>query len=267
MVARDSERFKRLGKSAYKNRQVFSGESLQEKTGITFSYSFIKHIFYILCLFTLVYFIFFSSFFALSDMIIEGTSNVSKDEILNLIPKGKNIFLLKSRDLENEILDRFPEIESVQIYRGVPNAIKVVITERDSKLVWQSGEQRYLISSQGDITKKIDPSVASDLPLVIDKKNIPVVLGDQLVSPNFVAFVNNVYSTFFTTINIKPLRFEVDETTFDINLYTDAGFYVKLNTMRSSKKQLDNLKLVLDSKRQDIHEYVDLRIDGWAYYK
>lgn len=267
MVARETDRLRRLGKSAYKNRRVFSGEDLQEKTGITFSYSSIKYIFFVLCLVTLVYLIFFSPVFAISEVIVEGASNVSKDELSNMIPKGKNIFLFKSHNLENEIIQKFPQIESAQIYRGIPNAVKIIVSERDSKLVWQSAERKYLISSQGEITKEIAPSVTSELPLVADKKNIPVVPGNQLVSPNFVAFVNNIYSTFFTAVNIKPLSFEVSDTTFDINLITDAGFYVKLNTMRSSKKQLDNLKLVLDAKRQDIHEYVDLRIDGWAYYK
>jgi len=37
--------------------------------------------------------------------------------------------------------------------------------------------------------------------------------------------------------------------------------------MRSSAKQLNNLKEVLVQKRNDIKEYIDLRIDGWAYYK
>jgi hypothetical protein len=37
--------------------------------------------------------------------------------------------------------------------------------------------------------------------------------------------------------------------------------------MRSSGKQLENLKKVLVEKRPDIKEYIDLRIDGWAYYK
>ena len=67
--------------------------------------------------------------------------------------------------------------------------------------------------------------------------------------------------------NIKPTHFEVVETTFDVNLHTEAGFYVKFNTMRASAKQLDNLKKVLVKKREEVHEYVDLRIDGWAYYK
>jgi len=267
MVARETDRLRRLGKSAYKNRRVFSGEDLQEKTGITFSYLSIKYILFILCVMALVYLVFFSSIFAVSEVIVEGASDVSQDALSNMIPKGKNIFLIKSHNLENEILQKFPQIESAQVYRGIPNAVKIVVAERDSKLVWQSGEHKYLISSGGEITKEIDPLVTSELPLVTDKKNIPVVPGNQLVSPNFVAFVNNIYSTFFTEINIKPLNFEVSDTTFDINLITEAGFYVKLNTMRSSKKQLDNLKLVLDAKRQDIHEYVDLRIDGWAYYK
>jgi hypothetical protein len=105
------------------------------------------------------------------------------------------------------------------------------------------------------------------LPKVIDKKNFSVSPGKKLVSPNFIAFIVNINQGFFNAVNIKPLDFEVDETTFDVVLRTEAGFYVKLNSLRSSKKQLENLKLVLVNKRPEIKEYVDIRIDGWAYYK
>jgi hypothetical protein len=133
--------------------------------------------------------------------------------------------------------------------------------------VWQAGEDKYLVSTQGEVMRKITSEDTAKLPLIVDKKSIQVKAGDKIVSPNFIAFISNLNDGFFTTVNIKPTYFEVLETTFDVNLYTEAGFYIKLNSLRSSKKQLESLKTVLVEKRQDIHEYVDLRIDGWAYYK
>jgi cell division septal protein FtsQ len=166
-----------------------------------------------------------------------------------------------------EIIKNNPEIANVEIYRGLPDAIKIVVLEHDGKLVWQSGDSSYLISSQGYVAKKIEAGESFDFPKIVDKKSIPVELGSSIISPSFVAFVTNIYSQFYSVTNIKPTNFEIDQTTFDINLYTEAGFYVKFNSLRSSAKQLDNLKQVLVAKRDQIHEYVDLRIDGWAYYK
>jgi hypothetical protein len=139
--------------------------------------------------------------------------------------------------------------------------------EREGKISWQSGDSVYLVSDQGEVVRRIVGDEGAGLSKIIDKTNLPVVPGTQLVSPNFIAFIVNINSNFYETVNIKPLDFEVGETTFDVVLKTDAGFYIKFNTLRSSKKQLENLKKVLVSKRQDIKEYVDIRVDGWAYYK
>ena len=121
--------------------------------------------------------------------------------------------------------------------------------------------------NSGSGYKKLEETETYTSPLISDSKNLPVSLGASIVSPNFIAFVTNINDKFFETTNIKPTYFEIPQTTFDLYLYTEAGFYVKFNTMRSSSKQLENLKKVLVEKRDGVKEYVDLRIDGWAYYK
>ena len=220
-----------------------------------------------ICLFT--YFLLFSSFFKINLVIVEGNKLVEKDRIEKLVPKGENIFLLDKDELKNEIIGNIPEVSDVQIYKGIPNALKIVILEHDQSIIWQSDGRSYLISSEGyayrDVTDKI--SDYSSLPRVEDNSNIKVVEGQKIVSPNFVAFIQNIYSNFFTFVNIEPDYFSIKETTFDVDLKTKAGFIVKFDSLRSSKKQLDDLKKVLVEKRDQINEYVDLRIDGWAYYK
>jgi cell division septal protein FtsQ len=226
-----------------------------------------KGIFFGIILLVLSYLVLFSSAFRIKEIIVEGDSLISADQIKASISTGQNIFRFNIANTVSQLKTQFPELQSVEIYRGIPNAIKVVVLERQGKIVWQSNNEKYLISDQGEVMQKIDSDKWNDLPVVADMKNLPVTLGAQLVSPNFIAFITNIYNNFYNGVNIKPLGFEVGETTFDVNLHTDAGFYVKFNSLRSSKKQLENLKTVLIEKRPDIHEYVDIRIDGWAYYK
>lgn len=255
----------RANLARYRSQKFFSGSKIQEeKKRPKWLY---KIIIYIILITIIAFFLFFSDYFRVKEVIIEGNNLVLKERIEALIPINSNIFRLSIVRIKNDLTRNIPEVQTAQIYRGIPNAIKIVVIERQGKFVWQSGTDSYLISDQGEVMRKIIGDEGKDLPRVIDKRNLPVTLGSQLVSPNFVAFILNVYSNFFQTVNIKPLDFEVDETTFDVILHTDASFYVKLNSLRSSKKQLDNLKLVLVNKRADIHEYVDIRIDGWAYYK
>jgi len=224
---------------------------------------------FLVAVFALVYFILFSAFFRVKDVFIEGNQLVEKNRIENLIPKGENIFLLNRDELSQKIIKNIPEIRDVQIYKGIPNALKIVILEHSQSIVWTSNGRNYLISSEGYAYRDATDQMAnySSLPRVEDSSNVKITPGEKIVSPSFVAFIQNIYSSFFDTVNIQPDYFSIAETTFDVNLKTKAGFVVKFDSLRSSKKQLDDLKKILMEKRDQINEYVDLRIDGWAYYR
>lgn len=230
---------------------------------------FSKVAFAIYFLLALIYLIFFSSYFKIKEVIIDGTEISNKDEIANSVLLGHNILFTKNINMESDILSKFPEVKEVQIYKGIPDAIKVVVLEYDKSLVWQIGDKYYLVSSQGIVYKDITDKIAdyANLPRVIDKRNIAVSERQRILSPNFVSFVINILKDFKEYTNMEPDYFWVDETTMDLTLQTKEVIYVKFDTMRSSKKQLTNLKNVLISKRGEITEYVDVRIDGWAYIK
>lgn len=229
---------------------------------------FLKILFYLLIIFIVIYLLFFSRYFVVHEVMVEGNHFVSSDDIKSFIPENSNIFRLNIAATKKKIIAAKPEIKDLVIYRGIPNAIKIVVLERDGKIVWQSGSDLFLISSAGEVAEKIPLNeIPLNIPKVIDTKNLPTVIGAKLVSPNFVNFILTAYNTLYTEAGVKPLDFSVQETTFDINLQTDGGFYVKLNTLRSAETQISNLKKVLAEKRSDVHEYVDLRINGRAYYK
>lgn len=255
------------GYKKFRSPAIFSGGKVKEKKQIKIPKISYKLVLLLIVIALVLYYMFASGNFIISEVMVKGNNMISTEAIASEIPKGKNIFLLSSNTIEKKIKAANPEIQTVQVIKGIPNAIKVVVFEHDCKMIWQSGEKSYLISTQGMVAKEIKEGETYNYPKVIDKKGISVEIGSGLLSPNFIAFINNIHSQFKEATNISPLHFEVEETTFDVNLFTEAGFYVKLNTMRSSAKQLENLKKVLVEKRNDVHEYVDLRIDGWAYYK
>ncbi|PIS07878.1 hypothetical protein COT78_01440 [Candidatus Berkelbacteria bacterium CG10_big_fil_rev_8_21_14_0_10_43_13] len=251
----------------YRSPKIYRPTRGREKTKFKLSPARLKFLLILIIILVVLYYFFASSQFQVKEIIIEGNSLVSKDEIVSILPQGKNIFLFNTEKSRSEIVSKFPEIKQVAIYRGVPDALKIVVLERENKMVWQTNSDLYYVSAKGYVTRKIVTKQIGSLPVVVDTKNLPIKLGQELVSPNFVAFITNVFSSFQIEEGIKPLNFEIPETTFNINLKTEAGFYVKLNSLRSSQKQLGDLKKILTQYRDNIHEYVDLRIDGWAYYK
>jgi hypothetical protein len=262
-----SSLFSSNSKRGYRKTSYFVSKPKKPKKPISYYFPFIKYGLLLFLVLYALYFLFLSDFFKVKEVIIEGNSLVPKEELISFFPARKDIFLINNSKLKEEYLVQFREINNLEIYRGIPNAVKIVVVEREPRLIWQSSDKKYLISSTGLVIKEISDASPFQLPLVVDKRSIPCKLGEKVVSDSFIAFVSNVNTTFFQEVNIKPNHFEVEETTFDINLYTEAGFFIKLNTLRASKKQLENLKLVLIDKRPEIKEYVDLRVDGWAYYK
>jgi hypothetical protein len=264
---KDYSRMKSRGFGQFRNPSLYNSRKKPERKKFRFSFAIFKLFVFVAVLCVAGYYLFLSPLFVVKEIIVEGANLVSKDDIINAIPKNQNLLLMDTKKIINNIVLSHPEVSDVQIFRGLPDAIKIIVLEKDGSIVWQSGEIKYLVSTQGEVARQIVGEEGANLPVVVDKRSVPVVAGQRIVSANFIVFVKNVYDSFFIETNIKPTHFEINETTFDVNLFTEAGFYVKMNSLRSSKKQIDNLKLVLASKRPDIREYVDLRIDGWAYYK
>jgi cell division septal protein FtsQ len=256
------------GYKQFRTPKVFSGRKIKPKKEFHFPRIPYKIIIYSAIIVSAVYLIFFSSEFKIKDIIVEGNHLILTEKVDGYFPKNSNILTINLTKKKKEILKDNPGIQDLQIYRGIPNAIKIVILEYQNKIVWQTSAGQYLVSSSGIVTEKINPGDKNGigLPVVVDDKNLPVTLGAQLLSPNFIAFVYNINSNFFNETNVKVTGFEVPDTTFGVNVKTDAGFYVKFNTIRSSAKQLSDLKNILVEKKADIHQYVDIRIDGWAYY-
>lgn len=264
---KNNQNFLRGGYKQYRRPSVFGGKEKKPKKEYKIPKINLKVFIYLILIVVALYYVFISGKFAIKEVMIEGNKFVSSDKILPYVQKGSNILFFNSKKLKEQILAENPQIQDVQIIRGIPDAVKIVVLEHENKIIWQTGGSKYLVSTQGEVTKKIEEGDTFTYPLVNDSKNLPVNLGTSIVSPNFIAFIININDKFFEATNIKPTYFEVPQTTFDLYLFTEAGFYVKFNSMRSSGKQLENLKKVLVEKRPDIKEYVDLRIDGWAYYK
>lgn len=228
-----------------------------------------KRVVFVLTIVLLSWWVFISPSFSVKDIIVEGNSLIPADKIISEVPKNQNIFLINSGKIEKNIKKKVPEVYAIQVYKGLPDALKIVVVEYDQSLIWKRGDSNYLIDSEGRIYKDIgaDASKFGTLPVVEDLAQMKFDIGQKVVSSGFVAFVNNVNTGMADLANLHPVRYTVQETTFDLNCYTSEGIYIKFDTSRASKKQLEDLKKVMIEKRSEIKEYVDLRVDGWAYYK
>jgi len=99
-----------------------------------------------------------------------------------------------------------------------------------------------------------------------------VNLGTQFLSPVFVKFVTQL-ATDLPTISaqiqvpITLTNIDVEESTLQTTAQTAEGFKILFDTTRPVDSQLAALKKVLSEHRSEVTEYVDVRVQGWAYYK
>lgn len=185
--------------------------------------------------------------------------------------KNKNLLLLRVNKMENNLKNLQSNIRDLEILKGFPDTLKIKIVLRESRLIWQSGGINYLVDKDGVVYNGTEGSLVNSegksFPLVIDSKNVPIKISTQIVTPAFVSFVNELTQNFEGKIGVKITNFEVNETTLQVDAKTEPGWKAIFDTTRGLASQLDDLAKIYNVNKDNIHEYVDLRVAGWGYYK
>jgi cell division septal protein FtsQ len=160
-----------------------------------------------------------------------------------------------------------PMISSISVQRHWPNAISLNVILKQPSIGWSSGNQVYLIDHDGTAIGSMP--AGSVLPVVIDGSNLPVTIGQRVVSTKFVAYIEEVIPA-LAVAAVKVTKLEVKDTTLDLYVTTDKGYYLILDTGREVNDTISDLKLVitaLAAQKRVPSTYIDLRIPSKAYYK
>ncbi len=253
----------------------YFGRTPENNQGVTIP----KWIFLVLGILAALFFIgwFFTQapWLKVKTIIIDGQATPETEAIVHKL-YSKNILWLSVTHPEATIRKNQPSIKQIQILRGIPDTLRVKLIERQPALIWQVGDRWYTLDETGfvfkqeTLTKKPDNSYelpVTELPVVIDTKNLPVELGHSIVRPSFIAFIANLKKELEPEAGLTMIRAEIGETTFNASVVTNAGWKILFDTTRPLDVQLRTVKRVLESKRSEIHEYLDVRVRGWVYYK
>ena len=214
---------------------------------------------------TFVYLIFLAPWFKIKRIEIVGSPN---DQIQNELDKlrGHNIFSFSSLSLEQKLISQNRNFSNIKIYRGIPDTVRVVFENRNPKLIWESSGSQYLVDSNAVLYKQLDLNDNSLLPKVVDSSNLAVKIPEQISSADFVEFVNSANSELKKS-NFKIQHFEVAETTFQLTAVNEDQIKIMLNVLEPLSEQMNALNKVYIANKNDIKEYVDLRVEGRVYYK
>jgi len=223
-----------------------------------------------LLLLILIWFIFFSSFFKIKKIIVSGSlNNEVSSEINQFI--GRNLLTFRVGKIEQELAKKQTSISSLQIFKGLPDTLKVKVNVREPKLLWVTNGKNYYVDENGIVFELSEPKFTEDenkqIFKIVDTKNAPVITGSQIVGSEFVRFITELNNNFNKIVGVNISEIRISETTFQVEIATDQNWRVYLDTTRNLNNQLVSLRKVIDQYKDQIHEYVDLRVEGRAYYK
>ena len=232
----------------------------------------------------LIYFLFFTSFFRVDKIVLIDNVEVSQAEVEEAFDKyatrkilwvlpSNNIFLLNKDKLAEHLLAEIPRLEQVEIEKKLADIIKIKAKERQLLLVWVAGNQLHYVDQYGSVCCRatLDEVVERDLPLVYDSNDREVYLHEEVVTRNFVGFLQDLHQKFPQQIDAEIKKFWAPSILAkEVHLETIGGWRVYFSIDRSVESQLCDLKIVMDEQIKggiERVDYIDLRIDNWAYYK
>lgn len=233
-----------------------------------------------------VYTVIFSEFHRVERITLSGLREIPSDRVdgyvrealfqrrFRVLSRG-NLFVLGSRQLEEDILRRFPKFSAVEVRRLFPNAIDVTVSERYRILLFCSGDSCYLSDTDGNA---IDPAFAylsENEPFIIrleDESGRAVSLGEPLYPADFPDRVSRLERGIREEagLALSATVRTPSRVAHELRFRTDAGWEILVSTDIDPGKTLASLRLVLEREltpqRRERLRYVDLRTENRAFY-
>jgi cell division septal protein FtsQ len=227
----------------------------------------------------IVWALFFSPFFRVTTVNINGLQIIPKSQVAEKVSQlsaGRSLLILPrntewlfpASQTESQLKKDFPSFSKIKVSHHFPHTVTIDITEQPISLVWQTGGQQYLIDQRGVVSGKLPPGYKTKL-VVSDTANLSVSVGKQILSPDFINFMQTVYTQLPGTVHTKVAQASVAETTLEVTVTTAQGYAIYFDTTRSAEKQLGYLKEIVDqvTAQHQTLAYVDLRADDRIFYK
>jgi hypothetical protein len=178
-------------------------------------------------------------------------------------------------DIEDAMLKKFPELGAVRASTPVFGDKPVVTVEAaEPALELMSQNGTFVIDTTGKavilISNLPDPS-ALHLPLVVDQTGSLVTLNKSVLPATEVAFIREIIAQ-LSAKGFKASRVTLPKAANEVDVSLQGRAYtVKFNTQSSTARQQAGTFLATIKQLQNQHtipaQYVDVRVEGRAYYK
>jgi cell division septal protein FtsQ len=124
-----------------------------------------------------LYYLWNAPFFRVEAAQIEGANRVKASDINAVLDASKKpVFALHPTELQNKLLEAFPELSSVVIEVSLPNTMKVMVVERVPVLTWRQDDIDKLVD-EGGFAFPLRLEASSPITPLVEAAGNPPSLG------------------------------------------------------------------------------------------
>src|SRR3989344_9148414 len=214
------------------------------------------------------YFFFLSSIFKIKEINISGNpafaeATAGRQKILyqkiQKLLDTKNIFLIDFEEIKKEILEKFPQIASINIERKFPESITVQVEERRGVAIFCQIDSCFLIDKEGVIFENVSDKLGlvTIRPSLIESKR----LGEKVLETSHMSSILNIESKLRGDFKIAVEEI-LAVSNERLNIETLEGWEIYFDPSKDLDWQITKLKAVLEQeisaeKRKNL-EYIEL---------
>ncbi len=123
-------------------------------------------------------YVFLSDAYYVYDVTVRGNALVSTEEIFAQSgAQGYSVFFIDPRQVEERIR-ALPDVREAQVSVSLPNQLVIDVQERQARVAWVAGDERYGVDEEGLIVSlggDVGPSI-----VITDVETTPLQLGEQV---------------------------------------------------------------------------------------
>lgn len=230
---------------------------------------------FIVILISLIWFLFYSPYFAIKTIDIQSVGQVDIEEIRELawqqtknnffifIPQ-KNIFFFNKNSLAEQIKKQFP-INELKISKKLPSTILINYNEKKQALFWSENEKYYQVDAKGSLISEINLQdiKKDDYPIIFNLSDKKINGAVVTVEQKYLLYAIELFAKFKSFENeftVDKFQIDNDIDTIKVNLVNNPQIYFSIN--EDADKQINKLLSVKYSKlKKDFNQknYIDLR--------
>ena len=211
---------------------------------------------------------------------IQGNVLLSSGEIESVAAvRGINIFWLNRAQVAAR-LNGLPLVQRVEVSATLPDTLDIKVIERQPVGFWTSGDQSFLVDSEGVILKAVDESTAqarvcagqpcdprlATLPSVSDTEREPLIAGSR-VDANALTSTSRLESL-LPGVGIQPVGFEWSRQA-GLEVSTREGWRARFDQAADLDRQVSALRAVRDqlTRTRTTAELIDVRFGDRPYFR